>query len=126
MRKVETATCLICAEPWEIRKDRENKQLFCRDCRKSEREIDYGLAQPCIPWTGDFDDEDNPMRFGELHLPGERKCNHRDCVQEAHIIKPIRTEHLIAEQFSIFYRTGKHRNYDQLMRKLNREKVPAL
>jgi hypothetical protein len=66
------------------------------------------------------------MRFGELHLPGERKCNHKDCVQQAHIIKPIRTEDLIAEQFSTFYRTGKRRNYDQLMRKLQREKVSPL
>ena len=123
MRKVTTATCLVCNEPWEIREGRENKQIFCRDCRKkSETSIDYGLAEPCIPWTGDFDEHDNPMRFGELHLEGQRKCNHKDCVQKAHIIKPINTEDLIAEQFSTFYRTGKRRNYDQLIAKLKKEK----
>lgn len=122
MREGLTRTCLICNEPWELREGRENKHIFCRECRKKEeRSIDYGMAEPCIPWNGDFDEDDNPMRYGLAYLPGQRSCNHKDCVQKAHIVKPVDPKELIAEQFSTYYRTKKHRNYDQLMLALKKE-----
>lgn len=117
------ASCLICCTEWEVNESRHNTHLYCRPCRtKRERQIDYGHSEPCIPWAGDFDDNDNPIRFGQLYLPGERKCNHRDCVQKAHIIKPVTTQDLIAEQFSLYHRTGKRLDYEDLMRQLNKEK----
>lgn len=125
---MSSATCLICSEEWEVNHARENTHLYCRECRKpSERSIDYGHADPCIPWNGEFDEDDNPMRFGELHLPGQRRCKHKDCVQKSHIQTEVTAQDLLAEQFSIYYRTKKHRSYDQLMLALQKEqKVRAL
>ena len=125
---MSSATCLICSEEWEINEARVNTHLYCKECRKpSERKIDYGHADPCIPWNGDFDDEDNPLRGGVPYLPGIRTCNHRDCVQKAHIILEPAQEPdwkaLIAERNSIYYRNRKRRSYEQLMTTLEKEKV---
>lgn len=81
-----TATCLICNSEWVVNENRVNNHLYCRDCRRSEREIDYGFTEPCKPWSGDFDDDDNPMQNGLPYLPGDRICQHKDCVQKSHIL----------------------------------------
>lgn len=40
----------------------------------------------CQPHRGFLDDWDNPLTdTGELYLPGNRFCNHRDCVNPEHI-----------------------------------------
>lgn len=80
-----TATCLICNQEWQIHENRENKNIFCRMCRSHESAIDYGHEDPCIPWRAEFDDDDNPVVSGQLYMPGDRVCNHKDCVQPKHI-----------------------------------------
>lgn len=40
----------------------------------------------CKSWTGDYDDQDNPIKNGKLYLPGVRICGFRDCVNVIHII----------------------------------------
>jgi hypothetical protein len=70
------------------------------------------------------------MKNGKLYRPGPRICGHKDCIQKSHIAdfvstretKPATQEDLIAEQFSIFYRTGKSRDYSELMLALEKEK----
>lgn len=127
----ETATCLVCLTEWRINESRKNTHRLCRDCRKTEeRKIDYGLPEPCIPWNGDFDMDDNPMKNGRHYRPGPRICGHKDCIQKTHIAdfvssretKPVTEEDLIAEQFSTYYRNKKHQSYSQLMARLEREK----
>ena len=86
MPKTEIRHCLICDTEWEARLDAKREHITCQDCRRTERSIDYGLGKPCIPWMGEFDGNDNPMKFGELYLPGDRTCKHRDCVEQSHII----------------------------------------
>lgn len=119
------ASCLICDSQWEIHEGRENKHLYCLECRRSEKRIDYGHSEPCIPWRGDFDLDDNPMKNGQPHKPGERKCNHRDCVQDSHIIEPMSWESLEAERHSTFYRTKRKLSYQKLMATLQKEKMSA-
>ena len=41
----------------------------------------------CRPWQGEFDDQDRPVKDGELYLPGDRLCGHSDCVSKAHIVQ---------------------------------------
>lgn len=127
----QVVTCLICCTEWRINEGRENKHLYCQECRRtSERKIDYGFPEPCVPWAGDFDLDDNPMKNGKLYRPGPRICGHKDCIQKSHIAdfvstretKPATQEDLIAEQFSIFYRTGKSMDYSELMLALEKEK----
>ena len=66
---------------------RKRSDRLCKDCRvKPAKSIGYGLAKSCLPWSGEFDPEDNPMLNGVLYLPGKRVCNHRDCVEISHII----------------------------------------
>lgn len=117
--------CLICDASWEIHEGRENKNLYCYQCRRTEAKIDYGLADPCIPWKGDFDLDDNPMKNGELWKPGFRHCNHKDCVQPTHITPALTWEQLEAERHSIFYRTNRRRSWTQLMDTLQKEKMSA-
>jgi hypothetical protein len=111
--------CLICGHRWE-QNPKAAPHTLCQTCRRKEKKIDYGHAQPCKPWQGDFDDSDNPLKNGRLYLPGERVCGHRDCVEKKHI-KPT-AEQLIAEQFSVYYRTGEKRNYKQLIAQITAEK----
>jgi hypothetical protein len=117
--------CLICDASWEIHEGRENKHIYCLECRRTETKIDYGHSEPCIPWKGDFDLEDNPMKNGKLYKPGERRCNHKDCVQPAHIMTPISWEELEAERLSIYYRTKRKKNWSQLIDTLQKEKMSA-
>lgn len=120
--------CLICDHEWEINSSRDNKHIYCRMCRTSEKQIDYGHRDPCIPWNGEFDEYDQPMLNGQIHMPGERICNHRDCVQPSHImiLKPdpmeLSWQELELERLSIFYRTNRKQTWDELMATLEKEK----
>lgn len=126
MRNSLTATCLICQTDWELNESRENSHLYCQMCRKkSERKIDYGHADPCIPWNGDFDEYDNPMKNGQFYLPGPRSCGHKDCVQKAHISwepTPMTPQEATLERYSIAYRTKKALTYEQFMARLEAER----
>jgi hypothetical protein len=115
------ATCLICNETWSIHEGRENKQIYCRSCRAHESAIDYGHDDPCIPWRGGFDENDNPIKAGQLYLPGVRICNHRDCVQDSHINAPKPWQALEAERFDNSYKTGKKLDWQTLMAQIKIE-----
>lgn len=66
---------------------RKRADGLCRDCRvKPAKSIGYGLVRSCLPWSGEFDVDDNPLLNGKLFLVGERVCGHRDCVEVSHII----------------------------------------
>ncbi len=66
---------------------RKRADQLCRDCRvRPAKTINYGLEKSCIPHQGEFDSEDNPVEWGHLFMPGNRKCGHRDCIQPAHIV----------------------------------------
>lgn len=121
MNKSE-ATCLICQATWSIHEARENKQIYCRMCRSHESAIDYGHDDPCLPWRGDFDDDDNPIKYGRLHLPGNRLCGHRDCVQNSHIAVSLEWQVLEAERLDVSYRTGAKKDWTQLTAQLKKEK----
>jgi hypothetical protein len=58
---------------------------LCRACCAKPMKSITGPLGKCYPWAGEFDDDDNPMLNGELYLPGERVCRHRDCVSKDHI-----------------------------------------
>jgi hypothetical protein len=62
------------------------------------------------------------MRRGKPYKPGQRNCGHKDCVQDSHIVKVVTPEELLAERWSIYYRTGQKRTYKQLLTALETEK----
>ena len=49
--------------------------------------ISYGFGKPCKPWGGEFDRDENPLVDGELFMPGERICGHKDCVELEHCLR---------------------------------------
>ena len=66
---------------------RKRSDSLCADCRrKPAKSIGYGFGKSCLPWSGEFDPEDNPMLNGKLYLPGQRVCRHRDCCEPTHIV----------------------------------------
>jgi hypothetical protein len=66
---------------------RKRKDKLCVDCRrKPAKTINYGLDRSCKPWDGCFNSDECPVEFGQLVLPGERICGHKDCVEPAHIV----------------------------------------
>jgi hypothetical protein len=79
--------CVRCGSRLESR--RKKDEVLCGSCRaKPAKTVKWG-DDVCIPWRGDFDFDDNPLRFGVLYLPGMRVCNHRDCVNPTHIVDVI-------------------------------------
>jgi hypothetical protein len=65
---------------------RKRPDSLCADCRrKPAKSINYGLAKNCVPHRGDFDEDDNPIAWGHLVLPGKRVCKHSDCIEPSHI-----------------------------------------
>lgn len=65
-----------------VQRGRGNKCDSCAARRSTM--IRYG-KEFCFPWGGEFDDNDNPMKNGELYKPGVRLCGHRDCTNLHHI-----------------------------------------
>jgi hypothetical protein len=81
--------CQRCGFSWVVSPDkRERTDLLCSSCRAVPQKIvQYGNLK-CIPHQGEFaEDSVTPMRNGEIFMPGERICNHLDCVNPKHIEK---------------------------------------
>ena len=67
---------------------RERTDMLCASCRaKPATVVQYGKLK-CIPHQGAFfEDGVTPMSDGTAVLPGNRLCNHSDCVNPKHIEK---------------------------------------
>lgn len=108
----------------EQRRARGSAKAVCSDCSMSASStIDYG-GIICKPWRGDLDlDSLIPLKNGLAYLPGSRLCGHSDCVEKSHIdgFDDPEDKELIAERLDISYRTGKKKNYQQLIKAARRE-----
>jgi hypothetical protein len=78
--------CVRCGQVSFVPLDkRKRKDGLCFSCRmRPAKTISYGFGKPCKPWGGEFDRDDNPLLDGELFMPGERICGHKDCVEVEH------------------------------------------
>ena len=79
--------CKRCGFGWIPKPNRRKEPDLCESCRaRPALTVVFGHSgDRCLPHRGAFDREDNPMRDGELFLPGARLCNHRDCINPNHI-----------------------------------------
>jgi hypothetical protein len=112
------------------RLNRGSENRNCADCNSGKRTQIKNGDQVCIPWMGEIDlDTMKPIdRNGLEHMPGVRTCGNNDCVNPDHVQRVAEElriykdrNALIAEQFSIYYRTKKHNNYDELIRAVKKE-----
>jgi hypothetical protein len=81
--------CRRCGFRWVVNAEkRGRKDLLCQSCRiKPAKTIQYGKLK-CSPHQGQLDPDLNPVDDnGDLLLPGERVCLHKDCVNPAHIVR---------------------------------------
>lgn len=77
---------LVCIRCGVVLTDKRRKDDYCVDCRmKPAKTVPFG-DDVCIPWRGEFDEDDNPLKFGRPYLEGVRTCQHRDCVNPNHLI----------------------------------------
>ena len=106
----------------EQRNRRNSDRKTCSDCSATARRQERHGDLICIPWVGEIDlDTMTPVdNKGLPYMPGIRTCGRNDCVNSSHVFG---SEQAIAEQFSIFYRTGKKLNYNQLRKAVKREAV---
>ena len=81
------AVCSRCGFVWMINITKKGRtDLLCVSCRaKPATAIQYGKLR-CLPWSGEFDDWDNPVDGFGFVLPGVRICGHKDCVNPKHIL----------------------------------------
>ena len=86
---------IISYEVWYKRKVRNRDNWYhCRDCiatpKKTEVFIHPSLGRiACVPYVGEVNEQWQPINaVGDLYLPGERICGHKDCVNTKHILKP--------------------------------------
>lgn len=82
--------CDRCGQIWAFNarylyRDDYSKEL-CPDCRAKPQSKAGSTKDYCVPWQGDYDDNDNPIKFGKLWKPGVRTCGHSDCVRKSHIV----------------------------------------
>ena len=80
--------CRRCGFRWAVNAEkRGRKDLLCISCRvKPATTIQYGKLR-CSPHQGKLDHDLNPIDDnGDLLLPGERVCQHRDCINPAHVV----------------------------------------
>lgn len=80
--------CRRCGFRWAVNAEkRGRKDLLCISCRvKPATTIQYGKLR-CSPHQGKLDQDLNPIdEQGNLVLSGERICQHRDCVNPAHVV----------------------------------------
>jgi hypothetical protein len=102
----------------EKRVDRGASKL-CSSCRARPATTVKTEFGECLPWSGDFDTNDNPLnKDGSLYLPGLRKCGNSDCVQLDHVLTFLNLE---TERHDISYRTGKKLSVKEFLAKLRRE-----
>lgn len=78
--------CRRCGWSWLLAESRRRVEfMLCESCRvRPALSVRYG-SDRCVPWRGDFDEEDQPMLKGQYFLPGVRSCGHRDCVNPHHL-----------------------------------------
>lgn len=114
----------------ERRNRRNAERVNCADCEAGKRTQIKNGNEICIPWMGEIDlDTLTPVnRDGSPYMPGNRYCGNKDCVNVNHVSQPISEmkifktdDELTAEQFSVYYRTKRHRNYEQLVRAVKKE-----
>ena len=82
--------CCRCGFKWVVNAEKRGRRdLKCISCRvKPAVTIQYGKLR-CAPHQGLLDNNLNPINSnGELVLPGFRLCEHKDCVNPAHIVAP--------------------------------------
>jgi hypothetical protein len=82
--------CCRCGFKWVVNAEKRGRRdLKCISCRvKPALTIQYGKLR-CSPYQGLLDADLNPIDSnGALVLPGFRLCNHKDCVNPAHIVAP--------------------------------------
>jgi hypothetical protein len=82
--------CCRCGFKWVVNAEKRGRRdLKCISCRvKPALTIQYGKLR-CTPHQGLLDNNLDPINSnGDLVLPGFRLCNHKDCVNPAHIVAP--------------------------------------
>ena len=78
--------CERCGLQYEVSSRRSKNTNYCSSCKATPlKSVSYGKKGYCVPWHGDFDEWENPLKNGVLYKPGVRSCGHRDCVRDAHI-----------------------------------------
>ena len=83
----EKRICARCGIDRDLPIKKQTGKEFCKGCRvKVEHVVRYAEGV-CLAWRGDFDAEDNPIHNGNMFLPGERTCGHKDCINPEHITK---------------------------------------
>lgn len=85
--ELNLVVCFRCGVKWVVSPaKRGRRDLLCVSCRmKPVKSIQYGVER-CVPWHGDFTENDEPLLNGVLFMVGERSCLHRDCVNPMHIV----------------------------------------
>jgi len=80
---------------WYKRKSRNQASWdHCKDCIATPRKVEVSIHPSlgrieCIPYVGEVNESWQPINaVGDLYLPGERICGHKDCVNRNHILKP--------------------------------------
>lgn len=95
------ATCPQCGIdfPMDVlhkRRARGDFETLCRDCKDTDPDWRQTVVRvhpilgriECRPYRGDLDDDWNPIdKKGNLYMPGERICGHKDCITKKHIVK---------------------------------------
>lgn len=92
--------CLRCGQiipysTWAKNKSRQIPEWdHCADCRAKPK-VRLIINHPilgkieCIPYTGEVNELWQPINaVGDLYMPGERLCGHKDCVNRNHVVKP--------------------------------------
>jgi hypothetical protein len=86
---------IISYEVWYKRKIRNRDNWdHCRDCIATPRKIEVTFHPSlgrieCVPYVGEVNELWQPINaVGDLYLPGERICGHKDCVNKNHIRQP--------------------------------------
>ena len=94
-------TCPQCGIEFDMdvihkRRARGDMDTLCRDCRDTAPgwRLKLAITHPilgrieCRPYRGDLDENWNPIdEHGNLFMPGERICGHKDCVAKKHILQ---------------------------------------
>ena len=104
------------------RLERGSNNRNCQDCNAGAKRQERHGNLICVPWHGEIDlDTMTPVDSKGLpFMPGIRTCGRNDCVNSAHVFG---VKEAIAEQFSIFYRTGQKLNYNQLRKAVKTEAI---
>lgn len=117
------ATCTRCGFIFRFDSTYLSKRTYdpslCKACKAKPAQIVKRDGWECRPWGGEIDlDTMQPLKDGKPYLVGFRKCGNADCVKRTHVLT---AQDLIAERFSIEYRTNERRTYRQLVAAVKKE-----